>query len=57
MCIEAPKYVIAKILRHFGLWESLQERPIAHAPPLDFVEYYAEEYSQLLPAEYEYEAC
>ena len=49
--------VIVKILMHFGLWEGLQEHPVAHAPPLGFVEYYEEEHSQLLPAEYEYEAC
>ena len=49
--------VIAKILKHFGLWELLNRlATTAHAPPLDFVEYYAEEYSGLLPAEYEYEA-
>lgn len=49
--------VIAKILRHVGLWE----RPVAHAPPiLEFVEPiddYDEEHSQLLPPEFEYEAC
>ena len=49
--------VIYKILRHLGLLECLRERPVAHAPPVDFEEYYAEEHSQLLPVEYEYEAC
>ena len=49
---------ITKILKRFGLWENFQERPVANlAPVLDFVEYYDEEFSQLLQAEYEYEAC
>jgi hypothetical protein len=48
--------VIAKILKHLGLWE----RPVAHLPPiLEFVElkHAADDCSQLLPVEYEYEAC
>ena len=50
--------VISKILRHLGLWEPPEERPVANSPPvLGFVECYEEEYSQLLPDEYAFEAC
>jgi len=50
--------LIAKILRHLRMWEPPEERPVTNSPPvLDFVEYYEEEYSQLLPDEYAYEAC
>ena len=50
--------LIAKILKHVGLWESFDERPVANAPPMVFAEYYEEDYSQLPPSEYAYdEAC
>ena len=50
--------VISKILRLLGLWESLEERPVANSPPVpDFVENYDGECSQLLPDEYAFEAC
>lgn len=48
--------VVAKILKYLGLWE----RPVAHSPPiLQFVEleHAQDGYTQLLPPEYEYEAC
>ncbi|MDR1088372.1 MAG: hypothetical protein LBL23_03780 [Coriobacteriales bacterium] len=46
--------VIAKILKYLDLWEL----PVAHSPPsLKFVRDSKDEYSQLLPPEYEYEAC
>ena len=61
--------LIAKILKHLGLWEK-EERPVAHGPPsakpvvcpvdlfvLDYEEHYVEEHSQLLSEEFEYEAC
>ncbi|MFA7018987.1 MAG: transposase [Sphaerochaetaceae bacterium] len=57
-CIEEDA-VIAKILRHRGLWEL----PVAHAPPpLEFariaqMDNTPDDYSELLPSEYEYEAC
>jgi hypothetical protein len=45
---------IAKILKYLDLWEL----PVAHSPPsLKFVRDSKDEYSQLLPPEYEYEAC
>ena len=50
--------LIAKILKHLGLWESLEERPVANSPPaLDLVECYEEGCSQLMPEAFAYEAC
>ena len=49
--------LIKRILCHLGLWEA-EELPVANSPPvLDFVECYEEEYSQLLPEEFAFEAC
>jgi len=50
--------LIAKILKHLGLWESLEEHPVANSPPaLDLVECYEEGCSQLMPEAFAYEAC
>ena len=50
--------VIAKILKHLGLWEELENNPVANSPPiLDFAEYYEEGRSQLPPDKFAYEAC
>lgn len=49
--------LIAKILKHLGLWESPDMRPVANSPPpLKLVEYVEEDFSQLLPPEYAFEA-
>ena len=48
------KDVIARILKHLGLWEL----PVAHSPPpIVFEEHYEDDYSQLPLPEFEFEAC
>ena len=58
--------VIAKMLRHLGLWEDAEESPVAHAPPPfefeeycsdDYSQYCSDDYSQLPPTDLVWDAC
>ena len=58
VCFIEQDDLIAKILKHLGLWGSPDMHPVANSPPpLKLGEYVEEDYSQLLPPEYAWEAC